>query len=132
MKSLVRKNLFSDLDLDFTPHPVTGDISRKVDAEAVKRSVRNLVLMNKYDKPFKPQIDSRVTRLLFEPATPLTALAIRSNIIDILTRYEPRASINDVVVLFDPDYNAFSVSVSFLIMNSRDVSTVNVSIERFA
>jgi phage baseplate assembly protein W len=132
MKSIVRRNLFKDLDLDFMPHPVTGDITQKVDAEAVKRAVRNLVLMNKYDKPFQPQIDSRVTRLLFEPATPLVALALRSNIMDILTRYEPRAKINDVVVLFNEEYNAFNVSVSFMVINSRDVSTVNVAIERFA
>jgi phage baseplate assembly protein W len=130
MKSPVRKNLFLDLDLDFTRHPVTGDVSMKKDAEAVKRSVRNLVLMSKYDKPFKPQIDSRVSRLLFENATPITAMAIRSNIMDVLNRYEPRARINDVVVVFDEDNNAFNVSVSFLILNSREVSTVTIAIER--
>lgn len=131
MKSIVRKNLFKDLDLDFQPHPVTGDVPQKIDAEAVKRAVRNLVLMNKYEKPFKPQIDSRISRMLFEPATPITAMAIRSNIMDVLTRYEPRARINDVVVLFNEEYNAFNVSISFTVMNSREVSTVNVAIERF-
>jgi phage baseplate assembly protein W len=130
MKSPVRKNLFLDLDLDFTRHPVTGDVSMKKDAEAVKRSVRNLVLMSKYDKPLKPQIDSRVSRLLFENATPITAMAIRSNIMDVLNRYEPRARINDVVVVFDEDNNAFNVSVSFLILNSRELSTVTIAIER--
>lgn len=132
MKSIVRKNLFTDLDLDFTANPVTGDISRKKDADAVKRSVRNLVLMNKYDKPFKPQIDSRVSSVLFEQATPLTAMAIRSNIMDILTRYEPRARINDVIVIFNEDYNAFDVTISFMLLNSREISTVNVSVERLS
>ena len=131
MKSIVRKNLFKDLDLDFQPNPVTGDVPQKIDAEAVKRAVRNLVLMNKYDKPFKPQIDCRITRMLFEPATPITAMAIRSNIMDILKRYEPRARINDVVVIFNEEYNAFNVTISFTVMNSREVSTVNLAIERF-
>lgn len=130
MKSLIKKNLFSDLDLDFTANPVTGDISRKKDAEAVKRSVRNLVLMNRYDKPFKPQIDSRVSRLLFEQATPITAMAIRSNIMDVLTRYEPRARINDVRVVFQESTNTFNISISFLVLNSKEVSTVNVALER--
>ena len=57
-------------------------------------------------------------------------MAIRSNIIDMLNRYEPRARINDVRVVFDPDYNSFDVSVSFTVLNSREISQVFVSIER--
>lgn len=130
MKSFVRKSLFKDLDLDFLMHPVTGDVYQKTDAEAVKRAVRNLVLINKYDKPFHPEIDSRVTRLLFEPATPLMAMALRSNLIDILNRYEPRAKINDVLVVFNEDKNSFDVQVSFMVLATRETSKVFVSLER--
>lgn len=130
MKSPIRKTQFKDIDLDFLPHPVTGDIVQKTDAEAVKRAVRNLVLMVKYDKPFKPEIDSRISRLLFEPVSPLVALAIRSNLIDIITRYEPRAKINDIQVIFNPEYNTFNVNISFMVLNTREVSNVSVSIER--
>jgi len=130
MTDFVKKNIFKDLDLDFAPHPVTADVPQKTDAEAVKRAIRNLVLMTRYDKPFKPEIDCRIYRLRFEPATPLVAMAIRSNIIDMLNRYEPRARINDVRVVFDPDYNSFDVSVSFTVLNSREISQVFVSIER--
>jgi phage baseplate assembly protein W len=126
----IRKNLFKDLDLDFAPHPMTADVPQKTDAEAVKRAIRNLVMMNKYDKPFKPQIDARLTRLLFEPATPITAVVVRSNIIDILNRYEPRAKINDVIVLFNDDTNTFEVTVSFMLLNTRETSKVFVTIER--
>lgn len=126
----LRKNLFKDLDLDFAPHPMTGDVPQKKDEEAVKRSIRNLVLMNKYDKPFKPEIDSRITRLLFEPATPITAVVLRSNIIDILNRYEPRAKINDVMVVFNDEKNMFEVSISFMLLNTRETSKVFVTIER--
>lgn len=126
----LRKNLFKDLDLDFAPHPMTGDVPQKKDEEAVKRSIRNLVLMNKYDKPFKPEIDSRITRLLFEPATPITAVVLRSNIIDMLNRYEPRAKINDVMVVFNDEKNMFEVSISFMLLNTRETSKVFVTIER--
>jgi phage baseplate assembly protein W len=126
----IRKNLFKDLDLDFSPHPMTGDVPQKKDEEAVKRSIRNLVLMNKYDKPFKPEIDSRLTRLLFEPATPITAVMLRSNIIDLLNRYEPRAKINDVIVVFNDVKNMFEVSISFMLMNTRQSSRMFLTIER--
>jgi phage baseplate assembly protein W len=130
MTGMIRKNIFKDLDLDFTAHPVTGDISQKTDEEAVKRSVRNLILMTRYDKPFRPEIDSRIYRLLFEPVSPLVALAIRSNIMDIISSYEPRARLNDVQVVFDERKNSFDVLVSFMMTNSRTTSRVFVSIER--
>lgn len=126
----LRKNLFKDLDLDFAPHPMTGDVPQKKDEEAVKRAIRNLILMNKYDKPFKPEVDSRITRLLFEPATPITAVMLRSNIIDMVNRYEPRAKINDVVVVFNDEKNMFEVSISFMLLNTRETSKVFVTIER--
>ena len=126
----IRKNLFKDLDLDFSPHPMTGDVPQKKDEEAVKRSIRNLVLMNKYDKPFKPEIDSKLMRLLFEPATPITAVMLRSNIIDLLNRYEPRARINDVIVVFNDRKNMFEVSISFMLLNNRQTSNMFLTIER--
>jgi phage baseplate assembly protein W len=130
MAEFIRKNIFKDLDLDFEPHPITADVPQKTDEEAVKRSMRNLLLMSKYDKPFRPEIDSRLSKLLFEPVSPLVAVAIRSNILDMLRAYEPRASINDVQVIFDDRKNAFNVFVSFTMVNSRTVSQVFVSIER--
>jgi phage baseplate assembly protein W len=128
--NIIRKNLFKDLDLDFSPHPSTADVPQKVDAEAVKRAVRNLVLLNRYDKPFQPQIDARISRMLFEPATPLVAVMIRSNIIELINRYEPRAKVTDVVVVFDDDKNAFDVQISFMLINNREVSKVFVTMER--
>ena len=128
--NIIRKNLFKDLDLDFSPHPSTADVPQKVDAEAVKRAVRNLVLLNRYDKPFQPQIDARISRMLFEPATPLVAVMIRSHIIELINRYEPRAKVTDVVVVFDDDKNAFDVQISFMLINNREVSKVFVTMER--
>ena len=128
--SLLKKNIFKDLDLDFAPNPVTADAPIKTDAEAVKRSIRNLVMMNRYDKPFKPEIDARITRLLFEPATPLTAVAIRSNLRDIINRYEPRAKLNDIEVTFNESRNSFDVTIYFMVLSTKQNSKVFVSIER--
>jgi len=128
--SIIRKNFFKDLDLDFNPHPVTADVSQKTDAEAVKRAIRNLVLMNRHDKPFQPYIDARITRLLFEPATPIIAMQLRSNLIDMINRHEPRAKVNDVIVSFNEKKNSFETQISFMLLNNRQVSSVFVSIER--
>lgn len=128
--SLLKKNIFKDFDLDFAPNPVTADVPVKLDAEAVKRSIRNLVMMNRYDKPFRPEIDARISRLLFEPATPLTAVAIRSNLKDIINRYEPRARLNDIEVTFNENTNAFDVTIYFMLLSTKQNSKVFVSIER--
>ena len=75
---------YSDLDLDLTPHPISGDISVKYDIEAVKRSVRNLVFMGIHEKPFHPEIRSEIRKLLFENFTPITAFEIEKEIEDII------------------------------------------------
>ena len=71
---------WSDLDLDFQAHPVTKDIVVKTDVEAVKRSVRDLILTNRYERPFQPQIDGGVTRHLFELSSPMTKSNIQGAI----------------------------------------------------
>ena len=49
-----KKNLYSDLDLFMNPHPVTKDVTTKKDSDAIKRSVKNIILTNKFERPFKP------------------------------------------------------------------------------
>jgi hypothetical protein len=66
---------FTDLDLNFLAHPVTKDVTAKTDEQAVKASIRNLILTSNYEKPFHPEIGSPIKSLLFEPATPLTLVA---------------------------------------------------------
>ena len=62
---------YKDLNLDFIRHPMTNDVSMLTDMEALKRSVRNLILTSKYDRPFKPQMDAGIRKYLFELRTPL-------------------------------------------------------------
>ena len=91
---------WSDLDLDFIKHPTTNDIVRKTDVEAVKRSVRNLILTNRYDRPFQPEIDGGVTRYLFELATPSTKADIEYAIKNTIANFEPRAEVISVCLLY--------------------------------
>ena len=121
---------WADLDLDFAKHPVTKDIVRKTDVEAVKRAVRNIILTNRYDKPFHPEIDGGVTRHLFGLSTPQTKHDIAMAIQTCLTNYEPRVIVNDVSVTGDLDKNGFNVSIYFTVINSPQPIEVSLFLER--
>tara|TARA_Y100001949_G_scaffold134639_1_gene116160 strand:- start:132 stop:548 length:417 start_codon:yes stop_codon:yes gene_type:complete len=121
---------WSDLDLDFTKHPVTKDIVRKTNVEAVKRSVRNLILTNRYERPFHPEIDGGVTRHLFGLSTPETKHDVKLAIENCLTNFEPRVVVNDVRVTGDLDANGFNVSIYFTVINSPQPIEVALFLER--
>lgn len=122
--------IFSDLDLNFTAHPVTGDISRKFDENAVKQSLKNLMQLRHYEKPFHSEIGSPLRELLFEPITPLTELMARRAIIDLIANFEPRVDLVDVEVIASDENNSFYVSVTFKIVNTERPLTLDFVLER--
>ena len=119
-----------DLDLDFVNHPITKDIVRKTNVEAVKRAVRNLILTNRYDKPFHPEIDGGVTRHLFGLSTAHTKHDIEIAVKTCLRNYEPRVIVNDVVVSGDLDNNGFNVSIFFTVINTPEPIEISLFLER--
>ena len=121
---------WSDLDLDFQSHPVTKDIVIKTDVEAVKRSVRNLILTNRYERPFQPQIDGGVTRHLFENSTPMTKHNVEAAVRTAINNFEPRAEVLDVFVGGDLDRNGFDVTITFRVVNTPDPVTIELFLER--
>ena len=121
---------WSDLDLDFIKHPTTKDIVKKTDVEAVKRAVRNLILTNRFERPFHPEIDGGVTRLLFELATPSTKLEIENAIRVVIRNFEPRAEVIDVFVGGDIDKNGFDVTLTFRVINHPEPVTIELFLER--
>lgn len=121
---------YSDLDLNFIPHPHTKDIVPLTGVDAVIRSVRNLLLSNFYERPFRSDIGSGVTGLLFEPMDPLTKYTLREYVYNVLKKYEKRISIIDVGIYVNEDQNGFNVSVQFNVENMEDVLSVTVFIER--
>jgi len=123
-------NNYSDLDLDFIAHPTTGDVVRKIGGEAIKRSVRNLILTNYYDKPFRPSLGSSVQKLLFENATPLTANFIKNAVQEVIENNEPRVKLTEVRVVFDGDNNGFAVTLSYIILNRSEPVVTTIFLER--
>ena len=108
---------YRDLDLFFS-RKSNKDVNKVTDIEAVKRSVRNLVLLNSYEKPFHPEIAGDVRALLFELMTPLTSAVIARKVQDVIENFEPRARLTGVQAIPDFDRNAYEVTVYFYVVNA--------------
>ena len=115
--SSLNSRQYRDLDLFFAKRSSDSDVNVLNNVSAIKRSVRNLVLTNFYEKPFHPEIASGVRDLLFEIASPITSIAIAQAITDVIANYEPRAKLLSVNVREDLDKNAYEVTVTFVIVN---------------
>jgi len=108
---------YRDLDLFFSKKS-NKDVNKVTDIESVKRSVRNLILLNSYEKPFHPEIAGDVRGLLFELMTPLTSAVIARKIQDVIENFEPRARLTGVQAIPDFDRNAYEVTIYFYVVNA--------------
>lgn len=121
---------YTDLDLDFTANPITGDVAMKVGPDAVARSIRNLVLTNFYDRPFQSRIGSGVQKLLFDNITPMTAELMRKFITQVIENFEPRAIVIGVSVGARIDQNGFDVKIVFAVRNRPEPYSTTIFLER--
>lgn len=121
---------FSDLDLNFIANPITGDIAKKFDENAIKQSIKHLVMTNHYEKPFHPEIGSQVSALLFEPYSPMLQAVLQRAITQTIENFEPRAQLISVDVSLNPDNNEVFVSITFRIINTERPITVDLILQR--
>ena len=122
--------VWKDLNLNFTKHPTTNDIVKLEGVNAVKRSVRNLINLNHYEKPFHPEIGSNVRDMLFEPMTPLTEVFLAKKIEEVLINHEPRVRLVRVNVNSNPEQNRYRVWIEFYVVNHPEPVTVETFLER--
>lgn len=135
VQRVTRKYDYSDLDLDFIPHPITGDVVKKTGFEAIKRSVRNLVLTNFYDRKFRSSIGSNAQKILFDNINPFTAIFLKDAIIEVITNFEPRIKLAEdedhgVIVSVHPDDNGYVARITFSIVNTGQPAVINLFLER--
>ena len=121
---------YKDLDLDFGRNTVTNDVNKLTDVEAVKRSVRNLVLTNHYERPFHPELGCGIRGLLFENITPIIAIQLERKVEEVIENHEPRATINEISARPDLDRNSYEMLVSFWVSGSIEPVTVSTFLER--
>ena len=122
--------LFSDIDLSFAPHPVTGDLLAKYDENAVKNSIKNLILTRHFERPFRSAIGSNVTSLLFELEGPALIALVEKEIINTIANFEPRVEVLQVDVTIVPENNNLQAIIYFLIKNTSTPQKVELIIRR--
>ena len=122
---------YADLDLFFSKKNSDSDINKVTEVQAVKRSVRNLVLLNHYEKPFHPEIGSGIREMLFELMTPVTAIVLTRKIEYVIKNFEPRARLVGVSAFPDLDRNAYEVKIEFFVVNTpTELVDLTVMLER--
>lgn len=121
---------YSDFSTSFSRNLVTNDVVRLTDIDAVKRSVKNLIVTDKYERLLNPSIGAGISELLFEQMTPLITIALRETIIQTLSEFEPRINIDTVDVTPDYDRNTYYISIAFSLVRNEQVGTVEFLLNR--
>lgn len=127
---LRREVQFSDLSVSFTPHPVNGKPATKKNANAVIGALKNLILTNRFERPYEPTFGSDVRNRLFENFDPVEAVNLEEDIKLAIANHEPRVNVNEVRVIGSPDLNTISVYVNFFIVNQAQPEELQLNIER--
>lgn len=121
---------FTDINLLLTKHPVTGDIVKLSDEQAIKASIINLISTKNYERPFHPEIGCQIHSLLFENFNPSTASLIKQTIKDTIDKFEPRVTLTDVKVRDRSDENAIELEIYFIINSTDRLVKVVTAIDR--
>lgn len=121
---------YSDFFSDFSNHPQTGNLNKKLNAEAVKQSVKMLLLTNRYERLFQPDIGGNLNSLLFSNITPRLEMELSTMINDCINNFEPRATLLDTRVAFNPDRNQATVTIKFAINKIEDAVEFDIFLDR--
>ena len=121
---------YTDLDFNFGENPGTSDVNKKTNAEAIKQSVRNLLLTKKYERPFQDSLYSQLWDLLFENFTSTTRMALDRVIRNVLKYYEPRINVLDVNISNNQSSNALGITLSYEIISLNISTTQSIILER--
>ena len=122
------KDSFADLDFNFTAHPVTGDIVTKKDANAIRQSVKNILLTNHYERPFKPNFGANLRAMIFEANDPIIGQRIKERIVEEIKILEPRVGRANINVIQND--NTINVNVAYTISGSSSVQEVEFTLSR--
>ena len=129
-KSKRSNRIYSDLNLSFTKNPATKDVAKLFDVQAIKRAVKNIILTNKYERPFNSDFGCNLRGFLFENITEPLLVIIKDRVAMAIEKYEPRVTIEDVVVKDDQEKNGLSIMVSFLINGTEAPVSVSTFLQR--
>lgn len=127
----IRKEVqFSDLGITMTAHPITGKVTVKKNAEAVIGALKNLILTNRFERPYDPLFGADIRSRLFENFDPIEQVNIEEDIKSAIKNFEPRVRISEVRVVASPNSNRVQIGISFYVSNEAQPITVGLEIER--
>jgi len=126
---ITARRWYTDIDLNLTPHPSSKDLTLKYDKDAVKRSLRNIMLTNDYERPFKPNFGANLRGLLFELADDITKLEIRNQITEAIENYEPRVAI-DIIYLNEDRSNNMFINIHYGVRGVQEPQELEVILQR--
>lgn len=122
--------IYSDIDLSFGANPITKDISKKYDVNAVKQSLKTLIMTNFYERPFQPKMGSPVYKMLFDNMDPITANNLKLQIELLINRHEPRVRAQNVDVVPLYDQNAYNITIYFYVVGFEGPQTYSTILKR--
>jgi len=128
-KIVANDDLYSDIDLLFSAHPITGDVSRRLDSDAIKRSIKNIVLTNYFERPFKPSLGGGLRNMLFELDTDRRLQRVQKQLKNTIESFEPRIK-NVFITLNKLDNNELSVTVNYSIKSGQPSQQTQFNIRR--
>lgn len=124
------ERIFKDLDLNFNIHPIRKDINKHTKELAVINSIKNLILTNYYERPFRPEVGSNIRRLLFENIDTIIAAQLERAVQETIENFEPRAQVKKITAIPAPDENKYSLELEFFIINNPNPVTIKFFLER--
>ena len=128
-KVVTSPDVYSDLNMLFTAHPITKDVTRLMDSDAVKRSVKNIVLTNYYERPFKPSLGGGIRNLLFQLDTDRRLFRAKAQLKKTIETFEPRVS-NVVVQFSKVDTNELQITINYMIVSGMPNQQVEFTVRR--
>lgn len=121
---------YSDVSGDFSLIPGRSDLSRKLNENAVKESIKNIVLTNRLERPFQPTFGCSIRDLLFENVTPTTIEIAKDRILSTLRSFESRAEFIDVQITSDLGSNTIEIGIVFRVVNADEPQTLQLRVDR--
>ena len=125
-----KKKEYRDLDLSLTLHPIKKDIVPLRDDKAIKNAIKNLLVTNNFERPFRPELGANITNLLFEPADMITKIALRDNIRKAIVDHEPRVKVIGVALTYNESEDAYRTNIKYLIKENDVEETVDIRLRR--
>ena len=122
--------IFSDIDLNFLPNPLSKDVSRKINDESIKQSMKILLMTMFYERPFHSNIGSPINTLLFEPISPMLNVILQKHVEQVLANFEPRIDVDAVQIALREELNSVDIKIYYRVLNTSALQVFDIILER--